>query len=146
MSQHILHQQIRHPGSEVLHSLLSSNSISCDKMKPRAICHTCQLGKHMRLPFSSSNTIGRSCFDIINSDLWTSPISSLRGYKYYVLFLDHYSHYVWVYPLLNKLDVLTKFVLSHNYVNTQLKYEIKSFQCDHDGEFDNHALQKKFCL
>ena len=86
----------------------------------------------------------RSCFDIIHSDVWTSPISSLSGFKYYVLFLDHYSQFVWVYPLVNKSDVMSKFVLFRNYVRTQFKCEIKSFQCDHGGEFDNRRLHTLF--
>ncbi|GKB66283.1 ribonuclease H-like domain-containing protein [Tanacetum coccineum] len=51
---------------------------------------------------------------------------------------------VWVYPLVNKYDVLSKFVLFHNFVHTQFKCEIKSFQCDHGGKFDYHAFHKLF--
>ncbi|GJS51481.1 ribonuclease H-like domain-containing protein [Tanacetum coccineum] len=65
-------------------------------------------------------------------------------FKYYVLFLDHYSHFVWVYPLIHKSDVLSKFMLFRNYVRTQFKCEIRSLQCDHGGEFDNRTLQKLF--
>ncbi|GJX34123.1 hypothetical protein Tco_0245680 [Tanacetum coccineum] len=50
----------------------------------RALCHACQLGKHVRLPFSLSETIVKAPFDIIHSDLWTSPITSVSGIKYYV--------------------------------------------------------------
>ncbi|PWA99952.1 ribonuclease H-like domain-containing protein [Artemisia annua] len=144
VSQHTWHQRLGHPGSEVLRRLVSNNFISCNKEKPPVLCHACQLGKHVRLPFVSSDTIVNACFDVIHSDVWTSPISSLSGFKYYVLFLDHYSHFVWVYPLINKSDVLSKFVVFRKYVHTQFKCEIKSFQCDHGGEFDNHNLHKLF--
>ncbi|GKA37805.1 ribonuclease H-like domain-containing protein [Tanacetum coccineum] len=144
VSQHMWHQRLGHPGSEVLRPLVSSNFISCTKEKPPVLCHACQLGKHARLPFVSSNTVVTFCFDIIHSDVWTSPIPSLSGFKYYVLFLDHYSQYVWVYPLVNKFDVMSKFMLFCNYVRTQFKYEIKSFQCDHGGEFDNRRLHTLF--
>ncbi|GJW97811.1 ribonuclease H-like domain-containing protein [Tanacetum coccineum] len=82
-SQYTWHQSLRHPGSEVLQRILSRNSISCTKEKPPVLCHACQLGKHVRLPFVSSNTLVKSCFDVIHSDLWTSPIPSLSGFKYY---------------------------------------------------------------
>ena len=39
---------------------------------------------------------------------------------------------------------MSKFVLFRNYVHTQLKCEIRSFQCDHGGEFDNRNLHKLF--
>ncbi|GKB16169.1 ribonuclease H-like domain-containing protein [Tanacetum coccineum] len=144
VSQHTWHQRLGHPGGEVLRRLVSSNFISYNKEKPLVLCHACQLGKHVRLPFVSSSTVISSCFDIIHSDVWTSPIPSLSGFKYYVLFLDHYSQFVWVYPLVNKSDVMSKFVLFRNYVRTQFKCEIKSFQCDHGGEFDNRRLHTLF--
>ncbi|GJR97776.1 ribonuclease H-like domain-containing protein [Tanacetum coccineum] len=57
VSQHTWHQRLGHPGSEVLRHLVSSKSISCNKEKPLVLCHACQLGKHVRLPFVSSNTM-----------------------------------------------------------------------------------------
>ncbi|GJV98787.1 ribonuclease H-like domain-containing protein [Tanacetum coccineum] len=144
VSQHTLHQRLGHPGNEVLRRLISSSLISCNKEKSHVLCHACQLGKHARLLFVSSETVVSSYFDVIHSNVWTSPIPSLSGFKYYVLFLDHYSHFVWVYPLLNKSDVMSKFVLFRKYVHTQFQCEIKSFHCDHGGEFDNRALHTLF--
>ncbi|GJX67396.1 ribonuclease H-like domain-containing protein [Tanacetum coccineum] len=148
VSQHTWHQRLGHPGGDVLRRLVSSKFISCNNEKPPVLCHACQLGKHVRLPFASSNTVVTSCFDIIHSDVWTSPIPSLSGFKYYVLFLDHYSQFVWVYPLHNKSDVWSKFVLFRTYVRTQFKCEIRSLQCDHGVEFDNRLFlsQKKYAV
>ncbi|GKD79483.1 ribonuclease H-like domain-containing protein [Tanacetum coccineum] len=69
VSQHTWHQRLGHPGSKVLRRLVSSNLISCNKEKPLVLCHACQLGQHVRLPFVSSNTVVNSCFDIIHSDV-----------------------------------------------------------------------------
>ncbi|GJR26834.1 ribonuclease H-like domain-containing protein [Tanacetum coccineum] len=77
VSQHTWHQRLGHPRGEVLHRLVSSNFISYNKEKPPVMCHACQLGKHVRVPFVSSSTVISSCFDIIHSDVWTSPIPSL---------------------------------------------------------------------
>ena len=90
-SQYTWHQRLGHPRSEVLRRLVSSDSISCNKEKLPVLCHACQLGKHVKLPFVSSSSSVTSCFDIVHSYLWTSPIPSLSGFIYYVLFLDHYS-------------------------------------------------------
>ncbi|GJS72786.1 ribonuclease H-like domain-containing protein [Tanacetum coccineum] len=108
------HQRLGHPGDQVLRSLVSSRFISCNKEKSSHICHACQLGKHVKLPFHSSDSIVEHCFDIIHSDLWTSPIISSSGFKYYVLFLDHFSHYLWIYPLRSKSDIdLSETVYMH---------------------------------
>ncbi|GJW14070.1 ribonuclease H-like domain-containing protein [Tanacetum coccineum] len=93
--------------------------------------HLNNLGKHVRLPFSLSETIVKSPFEIIHLDLWTSPLSSISGIKYYVLFLDHFSHYLWVYPLRNKSDALSKFIHFRAFVKNQFQCDIKSLQCDH---------------
>nr|GEV14366.1 ribonuclease H-like domain-containing protein [Tanacetum cinerariifolium] len=140
VSQQTWHQRLGHPRTEVQRRLVSNNVISCNKEKLPVLFHTCQLGKHVRLSFISSSTIVSSCFEIVHSNVWTSPILSLSGFKYYVLFLDHYSQFVWVFPLIHKSDVLSKFVLFRNYVRTQFKCDIRSFQCDHGGEFNNHKL------
>nr|GEW16800.1 ribonuclease H-like domain-containing protein [Tanacetum cinerariifolium] len=144
VSWHTWHQRLGHPRSEVLRRLVSHNFISCNKEKPPILCHSCQLGKHARLLSVSFDTVVTSCFDIFHSDVWTPPISSLSGIKYHVLFFYHYSHFVWVYPLLNKSDVLSKFVLFCTYGRTQSKHEIRSFLCDHGDELDNRNLHKLF--
>nr|GFA44562.1 ribonuclease H-like domain-containing protein [Tanacetum cinerariifolium] len=76
-SQHMWHQRLGHLGSEVLRSLISSTSILCNKTKSSMLCHACQLGKHVKLPFVSSDSIVNSPFDIVHSDLRTSPLPSI---------------------------------------------------------------------
>ncbi|GJU44111.1 ribonuclease H-like domain-containing protein [Tanacetum coccineum] len=137
VGQQTWHQRLGHPGSEVLRHLVSNNLISCNKTKSTVLCHACQLGKHVRLPFSLSETVVKSPFDIIHSDLWTSPLSSVSGIKYYVLFLDHFSHYLWVYPLRNKSDALSKFIHFRAFVKNQFQCDIKSLQCDHGAADDD---------
>ncbi|GJY99758.1 ribonuclease H-like domain-containing protein [Tanacetum coccineum] len=88
VSQHTWHQRLGHPKGDVLRRLVSSNFISYNKEKPDVLCHACQLGKHVRLPFVSFNTVISSCFDIIHSDVWTSSISSLSGIKAMVILLN----------------------------------------------------------
>ncbi|GJR61483.1 ribonuclease H-like domain-containing protein [Tanacetum coccineum] len=132
------HQRLGHPGDQVLRLLVSSRFISCNKEKSLHICHACQLGKHVKLPLHSLTSIVKHCFDIIHSDLWTSAIVSFSGFKYYVLVLDHLSYFLWIYPLRSKSDMFDKFLHFRNYVKNQFKCEIKSFQCDHGGEFANN--------
>nr|GEU99862.1 ribonuclease H-like domain-containing protein [Tanacetum cinerariifolium] len=56
-SQYTWHQRLGHPGSEVLRRLVSSDSISYNKEKLLVLCHACQLGKHVKLPFVSSSIL-----------------------------------------------------------------------------------------
>nr|GEX39172.1 copia protein [Tanacetum cinerariifolium] len=68
VSQHTWHQCLGHPGSDVLCRLVSISFISCNKEKPPMLFHARQRGKHVQLPFVSSETMVDSCFDIIHSD------------------------------------------------------------------------------
>ncbi|GKE48637.1 ribonuclease H-like domain-containing protein [Tanacetum coccineum] len=88
------HRRLGLPGEEVLRSLVSRQFITCTNEKSPHICHACQLGKHVRLSFSSSNSVVTRSFEIVHYDIWTYLIVSSCGFKYYVLFLDHYSHYL----------------------------------------------------
>ncbi|KAJ9557448.1 hypothetical protein OSB04_012062, partial [Centaurea solstitialis] len=119
------------------------NFISCSNtLLPT--CHACQLGKHCRLSFSHSTTKTTKVFELVHSDLWTSPISSLSGYKYYILFLDDFSHFLWVFPLRVKSDVFKVFCTFCAYVVNQFKTDIQSFQCDNGREFNNTNLLTLF--
>lgn len=142
-STSLWHQRLGHPGPHV-QSLISSQFISCNKYNVSLSCNACHLGKHTRLPFVLSNNYATELFEIIHSDLWTSPVLSTTGIKYYIIFLNNYSHFLWVYPLCNKSDVFGNFLHFCTYVKTQFKCEIKSFQCDHGGEFDNHQFHFLF--
>ncbi|GKB97909.1 ribonuclease H-like domain-containing protein, partial [Tanacetum coccineum] len=90
------------------------------------------LRKHAKLPFYNSESSVDSVFEIIHSDIWTSPIPSESGIKYYAIFLDHFSHFVWVYPLHKKSDLFDNFVAFRAYVNKQFNVDIKALQCDHE--------------
>nr|GEX27852.1 ribonuclease H-like domain-containing protein [Tanacetum cinerariifolium] len=65
----------------------------------------------------------------------------LRSLPFYAMLV---SLFVWVYPLVRKSNVLSKFILFLNYVRTQFKCEIHAFQYDHSGKFDNHNLHDLF--
>ena len=143
LSSSIWHSRLGHPGNAILDFLYSSNSIKCNK-NPSFVYHSCSLGKHVNLPFVNSKFLSTQPFEILHSDIWTFPVSSPSGYKYYVLFLDHYSNFLWTFPLFRKSQVYDIFVNFNTFVNTQFDLKIKSFQCDHRGEFDN-KLCHQFC-
>lgn len=99
ISPNIWHSRFGHPDDSVFNFLRINNSISCNKRRGDNFCTTCPLGKHIHLPFQSSFNKTISAFDIVHADLWTSPILSSSGYNYYLLLLDSFTHFTWVYPL-----------------------------------------------
>ena len=117
-SSGLWHARLGHPGKPAQDSLHKVLPLGCNKQTASPICHACQLGKHHRLPFARSSTTTLAPFDIVHSDLWTSPVPSREGFKYYLLFLDDFTHYLWVIPLKFKSEVFGHFVQFHK----SLKY------------------------
>jgi hypothetical protein len=86
--------------------LSHDSSVVCSR-RSHDLCHACQLGRHIRLPFVSSNSRADNNFDLIYFDVWTSLIVSVSSYKYYLVILDDYSHFVWIFPLRIKSDTFS---------------------------------------
>lgn len=143
-SPSLWHKRLGHVNKASLQSLISSRSILCNKQLSHNVCEACQLGKHLKLPFYESNSTVSSPFELIHSDIWTSPIPIITGIRYYVLFLDHYSHFLWVFPLRKKSEVFSKFIHFTNFVQTQFKCQIKQLQCDNGGEYNNNQFHNFF--
>jgi hypothetical protein len=71
--------------------------IPCNKAATH-VCHACQLGKHVRLPFTRSTSISVAPFQLIHCDLWTSPVLSNSGFKYFLIIVDDFSHFIGLFP------------------------------------------------
>jgi len=102
----------------------------------KAICEACQSGKSSRLSFSASSFVATRTLERIHCDLWgPSPIMSVQGFRYYVIFIDNYSRHCWFYPLKLKSDFYLIFLKFQALVQNQLQSKISIFQCDGGGEF-----------
>jgi hypothetical protein len=97
-SSAIWHRCLGHPGPDVMSQLAGHSDISYTRAYSEHLCHACQLGRHSGLPFSTSTFRVVQAFDLVHCDLWTSPVLSLSGYKYYLVILDDYSHFLWTSP------------------------------------------------
>jgi hypothetical protein len=85
-----------------------------------SLCHACQLGCHIRLPFYPSESISVKPFQLLHCNLWTSPIASTFGFGYYLILVDDYTHYFWTFLLRKKSDVFVTFTTFHAYARTNL--------------------------
>jgi hypothetical protein len=93
--------------------------------------------------------------ELIHSDIWTSPIQSISGCKYHVVFIDDFFRYTWIYPLYQKSEVFDTFVKFKLLVENQFSTKIKQFQSDGGGEYtsvhfqsfltNNGILHRKSC-
>jgi transposase InsO family protein len=93
---------------------------------------------------------------LIHTNVWTSPIFSNSGFKYYVIFVDDCSRYTWLYPLQTKAKVYECFIEFELLVEKQFSSSIKQLQSDGEGKYTsirfqsfltkNSILHRKSCL
>jgi hypothetical protein len=138
------HRRLGHPGPDVMTKITSSLDPSCSRGHFEGLCHACQLGRHTRLPFTTSSSRAEQAFDLVHCDLWTSPVLSLSGYKYYLVILDDFSHFLWTFPLRLKSDTFTTLTHFFTWVSTQFRRSVRALQCDNGREFDNNASRSFF--
>lgn len=90
--------------------ICSSNSIK----KPEQKCSACCLRKLSRLSLSSTKSVSSEPLQLVHVDVWGPSLTfSFNGEKYFVVFLDDFSKYSWIYPLKNKSEVFDVFVQFH---------------------------------
>jgi hypothetical protein len=87
------HRRLSHLGVDILFKLSHDSSVIYSK-RTHDLFHACQLGHHIHLPFVSSNSRADNNFDLTHCDLWTSPVVSISGYKYYLIILDDHSYFM----------------------------------------------------
>lgn len=69
--------------------------------------------------------------------MWTSPVLSHDGFKYYVLFVDHFNKHIWLYPLKYKSDVHEVFIQLKTIVEKYFDCRIISLYIDNGGKYQS---------
>jgi hypothetical protein len=141
----IWHFRLGRSSSDVVSRLVKSFKLhvlnsACDSNKI-TLCDSYQLGKSKKQPFSASNRHTSTPLHLIHTDIWTSPITSISGYKYYIVFIDANTRYTWLYPLKTKLEVYECFVKFKLLVEKQFSSTIKQIQSDGGGEYTSSIFQ-----
>ena len=62
------------------------------------------------MPFEQRSMFTTKPFEIVHSDVWgPTPVISKGGFAYYVIFVDDYTRYCWIYFLKHKHEVFYVF-------------------------------------
>ena len=112
--------------SRVLLSSVSNKSFDC---------MPCQFGKQTTLPFNNNVSHALSSFDLIHFDVWgPSPISTPGGSRYFVIFVDYFSRYTWIYLFKNSSELYQIYHDFTKMIETQFSKPIKVFRSDNAQE------------
>jgi transposase InsO family protein len=140
-SVRVWHSRLGHPSASTVNDILNKHHLPfTGSLSNKEVCEPCHLAKSKQLPFPSSTRVSTAPLQLIHTDVWCSPVVSLSGFRYYVIFIDDFSRYSWLYPLSQKSDVFTSFMKFKSLVENQFSTQIKQLQSDGGGEF----LSKQF--
>jgi transposase InsO family protein len=139
----VWHLRIGHPSFVTFNRVIKAHSLPTSNVSfnKDQLCDSCLMGKSKKLPFFASERVSTTILELVHTDLWTSPIPSISGYKYYILFVDDFSRYTWIYPLHHKSDAFQSFVKFKLLVETQFNCKFRQLQSDGGGEYTSHQFQ-----
>jgi transposase InsO family protein len=133
---HLWHSRLGHPSSNVLHNIFPYFSTVPNSKSVIEHCHHCLAGKMHQLPFPISNKTVTSPFELIHADLWgPAPVTASNCFRFYLVFVDKFTKFTWVYLLKHKSDTFQVFTQFRAMIETQFSLPIKILRTDCGGEF-----------
>ena len=94
------------------------------------------------MPVNNNESISNSIFELIHSDVWgPSPVGSIGGSQYFVIFIDDYFRYSWIFPMKYRSEILPIYSNFAKMVETQFSIFIKTFRSNNALKYTQYAFQ-----
>ena len=104
-------------------------------------CESCMLGKSAKLPFHSRQSYSTSFLHTLHTDVWgPASVLSFDGFHFYLIIIDEYSRYIWLFPMARKSNVTSIFPTFITQMANQFSTSIKIIQNDGGGELISTVL------
>ena len=103
------------------------------------------MGKYTKTTFTSSDRRSTEVLDLIHSDLCGPMlVVSLRGYVYYVTFINDHSKKTWIYFLKSKKseEILQRFQDFKALVENQTGRKIRALRSHNGGEYTSKEFDE----
>ncbi|KAI0515512.1 hypothetical protein KFK09_008177 [Dendrobium nobile] len=113
---------------------------------PVQICDGCTVDKQHRLPFPRETKFrAEKPLQLLHGDI-CGPITPATpsGFRYFLLLVDDFSRYMWVYLLKSKSEAHSVFSKFKIMVENESEMKIKALRTDRGGEFQSFEF-KKLC-
>ena len=141
----IWHHRLGHPSSKFLYSTLKHVFSSFTLSLIDEVCSSCEFyisAKMHKHHLNKTPIVSTSVLDIVHNDVWgPSPITSLLGFNYCVIFVDDYTRFTWFFLLKHKNEVLSVFKHFKSLVETQHSTKLKVLRTNNGSEYTNSDFQ-----
>lgn len=144
------HRRYCHLGSQNLDLLVHKNLVDGlselkNKFVNDSLCEACILGKSRRQPFNKLGTRAKKPLELVHSDV-CGPITPVTwdGNKYFVTFIDDYTHFTMVFLIRNKSEVFKKFETYYNTVTKHFNSNLLKLRIDNGREYLSDEF-REFC-
>ena len=135
----IIGQVIHHlPFLNILCLLFNQNYQVC--VIPISIVMHVNVIKVTNCLFLVSTLTTTSPLKVIFFDVWTSLIHFIDDFKYYVIFVDHFTKYVWFHPPKIKSHVFDVFVHFKSLVENHFQPKIVTLYFDNRGNIKHFPI------
>lgn len=105
----------------------------------------CDLAKHKRVPFTTSNKKSSCPFYLVHTDVWgPANIPNISGAKWFLTFIDDCTRVTWVFLLKQKSEVSSVFLQFVSMIKNQFGVNIKRIRFDNANDYFNLVLNS-FC-
>ena len=132
------HKRLGHIGENALNELVKRNLVNgvTEKSAKIKFCDTCIEAKHCRDPFKGTHQVAKRVLERVHSDV-CGPISPTGhdGSKYFVSFIDEYSHFAMIYLIKRKSQVFEAFKEYEALVVAKFGVAISQFTSDQGREY-----------
>lgn len=133
------HRRLAHHNYAGIKRMINHNLVDgltlVSKTPPDPICEPCLAGKMHANPFPSSEYRASQPLELVHSDLHQLKDTSIKGFKYWITFIDDYSRFKVVIPLKLKSGALAAFKDYKAWAENQTGRTIKGCRCDKGGEY-----------
>ena len=125
------HQRLGHPHSQLFQTMLCKYCLPISNKTFDFHCNSCSVGKSSKLNLLSSDYNSSGVVDLIFCDVWgPAPVPSFDGHTYFLLCVDHFSNFMWLFPLKRKSDVFDVFKRFVSMAERQFSTKLKTVQTD----------------
>lgn len=100
------HKCLGHPSLKIVHHPVNHFSLLLSSNKSSSLYTSCSINKSHQQPFGITSFQTHSPFKLIYTNVWR-PVyyTGIDGSRYYLILVDHYTKYMWLYPMTAKSSV-----------------------------------------